>query len=125
MLLAVNLILPQSDTLPKANSKRISTAIISDTEASKRLEVLYSMTQISSKDSLSIQGSLQPGALHLSSPFSPPSQPMSRPERQAAGQALRQTVPRSLHREWQPSQARQDPIALIELNSPTRGGGQS
>ncbi|MFQ3614339.1 MAG: DUF2252 family protein, partial [Cyanobacteriota bacterium] len=78
------------------------------------------MTQIPSRKSQLTQGSVPFGALHLSSPFTPPSQPMSRPERQAAGRALRQTVPRSLHREWQAAEGRRDPIALIEQSNQGR-----
>ncbi|MCJ2543790.1 DUF2252 family protein [Thermostichus vulcanus] len=33
---------------------------------------------------------------------------------------LPQTVPRSVHREWQPSETRQDPIALIEQSNQGR-----
>ncbi|MEN9232412.1 MAG: DUF2252 family protein, partial [Thermostichus sp. DG02_5_bins_236] len=78
------------------------------------------MAQIPSRKSQLTQGSLPFGTHNLSSPFTLPSQPMSCPERQAAGRALRQTVPRSLHREWQPSEGRRDPIALIEQSNQGR-----
>jgi len=48
------------------------------------------------------------------------SQLCSRGDRQAAGKALRQTVPRSLHRDWHPKSDRPDPLALLEKSNQQR-----
>jgi hypothetical protein len=40
--------------------------------------------------------------------------------RQAAGKALRQTVPRSLHRDWHPKRDRPDPLELLEKSNQQR-----
>jgi uncharacterized protein (DUF2252 family) len=48
------------------------------------------------------------------------SQWRSRGDRQAAGKALRQTVPRSLHRDWHPKSDRPDPLALLEKSNQQR-----
>lgn len=47
-------------------------------------------------------------------------QPLSRSDRQAAGKALRQTVPRSAHREWHSSGDRADPITLLKKSNQGR-----
>ncbi|HIK46171.1 MAG TPA: DUF2252 domain-containing protein [Leptolyngbyaceae cyanobacterium M65_K2018_010] len=46
--------------------------------------------------------------------------PRLRDDRQAAGKALRQTVPRSLHRDWQPAGDRPDPLELLEKSNQQR-----
>jgi uncharacterized protein (DUF2252 family) len=51
---------------------------------------------------------------------SPAVQPYSRSDRQAAGKALRQTIPRSAHREWQLPSDRADPISLLEKSNQGR-----
>ena len=48
------------------------------------------------------------------------SQSRSRRDRQAAGKALRQTVPRSLHRDWSPKSDRPDPLELLETSNQQR-----
>jgi len=48
------------------------------------------------------------------------SQLRSRGDRQAAGKALRQTVPRSLHRDWHPKSDRPDPLVLMEKSNQQR-----
>lgn len=45
---------------------------------------------------------------------------LSREERQVAGKACRETVPRSCHAEWAPAIDRADPIDLLELSSVDR-----
>jgi uncharacterized protein (DUF2252 family) len=54
-----------------------------------------------------------------SATVSPPT-PLSPRDRQAAGKALREQVPRSAHRHWQPAADRPDPIALLEESSQGR-----
>ncbi|MEN9224212.1 MAG: DUF2252 domain-containing protein [Thermostichus sp. DRC_bins_24] len=44
----------------------------------------------------------------------------TRREQQAAGKALRQTVPRSAHRDWQPASNRPDPLELLERSNQRR-----
>jgi uncharacterized protein (DUF2252 family) len=46
--------------------------------------------------------------------------PMSRDDRQAAGKALRQTVPRSAHRDWHPKSDRPDPLELLAKSNQQR-----
>ena len=41
-------------------------------------------------------------------------------DRQAAGKALRDKVPRSTHADWNPSNSRPDPIALLEASNAGR-----
>ncbi len=48
------------------------------------------------------------------------SQGRSRRDRQAAGKALRQKVPRSLHRDWHPKSDRPDPLMLLEKSNQQR-----
>jgi len=45
---------------------------------------------------------------------------LSPTDRLAAGKALRNTVPRAIHAEWQPAADRPDPIALLEESSQGR-----
>lgn len=60
--------------------------------------------------------SLDSGSIDLSSTTNN----LSRSDAQAAGKALRQTVPRSAHREWHPKSDRANPLTLLEASNQGR-----
>jgi hypothetical protein len=64
----------------------------------------------------------QPAGDHLSSALlqSYLAERPSVAERRAAGKALREKVPRGAHAEYQPSPAREDPVAILEAQAKTR-----